>query len=154
MKIESLLAKLREDFPDINFIESDRACWSPKDNVVYYDNNANNLIHELEYALLGHQFFLLDIELIRIERDAWDQAKSIAKKYNLEIDDVTIEKALDDYRDWIHKRSLCPKCYQTGVQAIKDLDYYCINCNSRWKANDARSCGLKRKLIKKQKTAL
>lgn len=150
MKIEVLKSKLAKDFPDINFEKSNRACWSPTNRTVYYDDSIDNLIHELGHAMLGHNTFSQDIELIHIERDAWEQAQIISKIYKVNIHEDTVENAIDNYREWIHRRSLCPNCRQTGIQSQKDLNYYCINCNTHWKANDARSCGLKRRIVNKK----
>lgn len=147
MKIENLIKKLRHDFPDIDFKKSDVAHWSPRENTVFYEDNSENLLHELGHAVLKHADFTQDIELLHIERDAWEQARVLAETYGLDIDDDTIENALDNYREWIHKRSLCPKCAQTGIQSRKNLVYRCINCDAQWQANDARTCGLKRRII-------
>ncbi len=148
---DELLNHLRQDFPKISFENSPRAHWSPEKSTVYYDENTANLFHELGHAILNHDDFRQDIELLRIERDAWTKASQLALNYESSISDDEIENAMDNYRDWLHQRSLCPKCAQTGLQSSATLNYYCINCDSKWKVNDARSCGLKRRII--QKTA-
>ena len=148
MKIESLRALVVGDFPEFKFEKSDVAHWSPTSKTVFYTDDAAKLLHELGHALLDHTDFVQDIELIHLERDAWEKARELAPKYGVKITDDTIEAALDDYRDWLHARSLCPKCNQTGVQRREDLIYYCLNCDAHWTANDARTCGLKRRLIK------
>ena len=147
MKLSKLIAELKVDYPAIRFQSSDIAHWSPSEQTIYYDSSATNTIHELGHALLGHSTFTQDIELIRIERDAWEKAEHIAKKYRVVINDKIVEAAMDNYREWLHSRSSCPKCYQVGVQSHRNLSYYCINCSAKWKANDARSCGLKRTII-------
>lgn len=144
----SLIDDLKQDYPKIEFQSSKVAHWSPSKKTIYYDNSPMNTIHELGHALLGHTSFIQDIELIRIERDAWEKAREIAKNYQITISDNVIESAMDNYREWLHKRSLCPKCSQVGIQSLKKLSYTCVNCGTRWQANDARSCGLKRKVIK------
>jgi len=149
MKIECLVAKLANDFPKFKFEKSNVAHWSPTDKTISYTDDSAKLLHELGHALLDHTDFVQDIELIHLERDAWEKARELASKYEVEITDDMIETALDDYRDWLHARSLCPKCGQTGVQSRDSLVYSCLNCNARWTANDARNCGLKRRLIKK-----
>lgn len=146
-KLEQLVTKLQNDYPDFSFQASDIAHWSPRDQTIYYDNSLTNTIHELGHALLGHNTFTQDIELLRIERDAWEQARQIAGKYQVAITDKTIETAIDHYREWLHSRSLCPTCAQVGVQSRQNLLYYCVNCGTKWKANDARNCGLKRTII-------
>ncbi|MDR1969837.1 MAG: hypothetical protein LBQ11_00615 [Candidatus Nomurabacteria bacterium] len=148
MKIESLVTKLASDFPEFKFEESDIDHWSPVKKIVFYTDSATKLLHELAHALLNHTDFVQDVELIHLERDAWEKARELASEYEIRITDEVIETSLDDYRDWLHARSLCPKCGQTGVQSRADLVYSCINCNARWTANDARTCGLKRRLVK------
>ena len=146
--VNKLVAKLQRDFPDFKFVDSDTAHWSPTEQTIFYSNNLANLLHELGHAILNHKDFTQDIELLQIERDAWTKAREIAPNYDIEIDDETIETAMDAYRDWLHDRSLCPTCGQTGLQSVKNLDYYCVNCGQHWQANDARTCGLKRRKIK------
>jgi ribosomal protein L37AE/L43A len=149
MKIESLITRLVGDFPEFEFKKSDVAHWSPISKAVFYTDDVEKLLHELGHAILGHAEFIQDVELLHLERDAWTKAQELAPQYGVKISDETVETALDDYRDWLHARSLCPQCSQTGVQRREDLVYYCINCDARWTANDARTCGLKRRLIKK-----
>ena len=144
-----LVDQLSADFPELNFEASDRERWSPQNHTVYFTDNPATLLHELGHALLKHRDFNQDIELIHMERDAWEKAREISNNYSISITDDQIEDALDRYRDWLHDRSLCPECHQTGIQSTADLAYYCINCDARWNVNDARSCGLKRRLIKK-----
>jgi hypothetical protein len=130
------------------------AHWSSAEQTVYYGKNTAELLHELGHALLDHKDFIQDIELLHIERDAWEKARQLAPQYKVKIDDDLIETALDGYRDWLHARSLCPRCHQTGLQDSQTLDYYCVNCNARWQVNDARSCGLKRRMINQQASEL
>lgn len=123
------------------------AHWSYSEQAIFYDNDAAKLLHELGHALLDHRDFVHDVDLLHIERDAWEKARQLAQKYEMEIDDDTVETALDSYRDWLHARSLCPRCHQTGLQDNQTLNYYCVNCPARWQVNDARACGLKRKIV-------
>jgi NADH pyrophosphatase NudC (nudix superfamily) len=149
MKTDNLAAKLARDFPKFKFEKSKIAHWSPAGKIISYTDNDAQLLHELGHALLDHTDFTQDIELIHLERDAWEKARKLAPEYGVKITDEVVETALDDYRDWLHARGLCPKCGQTGIQSRADLAYSCLNCDARWTANDARACGLKRRLIKK-----
>jgi ribosomal protein L37AE/L43A len=149
MKTKPLAVQLESDFPKFKFKKSDLAYWSPTFETVFYTDDDGKLLHELGHALLGHTDFVQDIELIHLERDAWEKARELAADYGVKISDDLVETALDDYRDWLHARSLCPTCNQTGLQRREDLIYYCLNCQAHWTANDARTCGLKRRLIKK-----
>ncbi len=142
-----LAKKLADDFPQFSFVPSEASRWSPSEKTIHFQSgNDVDLLHELGHALLGHDGFSQDVELLRIERDAWEKARSIAPKYDVKIDDDAIENALDGYRDWLHARSTCPTCSQTGLQSAKTGVYSCINCDARWTANDARNCGLRRRL--------
>jgi len=147
-KNKALLSRLRADYPSFTFEESDIAHWSPTKQVISYTDDDAKLLHELGHALLDHTDFVQDIELLHLERDAWDKALELAPQYNVKITDTEVELAMDGYRDWLHARSLCPQCGQTGIQSRADLVYFCLNCETRWTANDARTCGLRRRLMK------
>lgn len=143
-----LAQKLSRDFPQFAFRESDVARWSPPEKTIFFAESSADLLHELGHALLNHADFAQDVELLHLERDAWEKARELAPRYGFAITDDAIENALDAYRAWLHQRSLCPKCGQTGLQNREDFSYHCLNCGAKWIANDARSCGLKRRLIK------
>lgn len=107
------------------------------------------LLHEFGHALLGHEAYAHDIELIRMERDAWNQAQELGAQYDIAIDEDLIEDALDTYRDWLHSRSLCPRCDATGVQTDSHT-YQCVACSNVWRVNEARTCALRRYSTKKR----
>lgn len=143
----SLVETLIADFPQFAFAP-DKVCrWSPETQTIFFTDDDAGLLHELGHALLDHNDFAQDIELLHIERDAWNKACEIAAKYDVAIDDEQIEDALDTYREWLHARSKCPNCQQTGVQSVKTGVYSCVNCLAKWTTNDARICGLRRRLI-------
>ena len=139
-----LVARLQNDYPIFRFIPSDKARWSPAEQKIYYTNDSIQTLHELGHAVLGHSEYRQDIELLQIERAAWNKAKELALTYGINIDDDTIERALDTYRDWLHQRSKCPNCGQTGLQNIDTLDYRCPNCQHTWRATGGKSTRLKR----------
>lgn len=147
MKKDQLIKKICADFPEFTFEKSDHNFWLPEEKKIFYTGDIARLLHEIGHGLLNHKKFVQDIELLHIERDAWEKAREIAPMYDFKISDNVIEDAMDDYRDWLHMRSICPKCRQTGIQSREKLHYYCINCDTRWKSNDARNCGLKRRTI-------
>ncbi len=145
-KTFSLLRALKDDFPDITFVESDTFRWSPEDTTVYYRENEDDglLLHEVAHAALGHTQYTRDIELLRFESEAWECAASwLSKKYAIDIEQEQIESMLDTYRDWLHKRSTCPSCQDTGVQTDKN-HYSCLACLAVWRVNEARTCALRR----------
>lgn len=149
MADSQILSRVECDFPQFTFASADSARWSPIEHKIYYGDSLSEMFHELGHASLSHKNFVQDIELLKMERDAWTKGLEIARKYERKISDDEVEDALDEYRDWLHARSLCPVCSQTGLQSRKTLVYECLNCGTKWTANDARKCGLKRRKIQK-----
>lgn len=140
------ICKIKEDYPQFNFKFGKDFFWSSVDNTIFFTNDTEQsplLLHELSHALLGHNNFCYDIELIAMERQAWDHAKYLAINYGLDITDQFIQTHLETYREWIHLRSTCPNCKATGVQDDK-LSYKCLACKWSWAVNDARECKLRR----------
>lgn len=146
MAPKNLLHKLQRDHPQLRFIASDVFRWSPSEQSIYYSPSGEHvdLLHELGHALLGHEGFAQDIELIQKEREAWEYAlHNLAPKYRITISQTHIEAAMESYRIWLHSRSLCPECHETGLQTTNGT-YYCAICCCQWRANDARRCMLRR----------
>lgn len=152
-KINSFVADLRADFPAITFVEDDDFYWSPSTTSIHIDASApetekTTLLHELAHAVLSHQQFNRDIELLRIEREAWEYVRStLGPRYKVPVSDEEIESMIDTYRDWLHARSTCPVCTMTGAQT-GNTTYHCVGCDHDWRVNDARRCGLKRYSLK------
>jgi hypothetical protein len=148
----SILSSLKTNYPQFSFKQGDNFLWSSSDNTIYYDRASKNqavfLLHELSHALLGHSSYKRDIQLITMERQAWDHTIELAPKYNVAIEDEMVQSTLDSYRDWLHARSTCPSCKATGVQ-INKFAYVCSACNHKWRVNEARTCDLRRYRIKK-----
>jgi ribosomal protein L37AE/L43A len=120
--------------------------WSPKDETVYYLKTADPalLLHEVAHAILHHTDYTRDIDLLKMERDAWELASAaLSEKYGVDITSELKEDMLDTYRNWLHKRSICPECQATGVQTASSL-YNCLACKTSWRVNEARSCALRR----------
>jgi len=126
--------------------------WNHTACVITYSPKAKSadayLLHEFSHALLQHQEYARDIDLLKMERAAWDKAITIASNFHVTIDDNLIESALDTYRDWLHERSICPTCNATGIEASKQ-QYECVSCHTTWRANEARDCSLRRYTTKK-----
>ncbi len=143
----SLAKQLASDFPDIKFTLSTDVCaWNAQKRQILYKETTPpvELLHEVGHALLGHTSYTRDIELVRIEREAWEHASTVlAPRYNCVIDEETVESALDTYREWLHSRSTCPACGLNGIQDSQKT-YKCIHCHEHWAVNDARICQLRR----------
>lgn len=147
----SILENLKSNYPQLSFKKAERFYWSSCDNTIYYDPTSPNihafLLHELAHALLEHTDYRQDIELLIMERQAWDYAKNLAKNYDISIPENIVQETIDSYRDWMHARSICPSCQSNGLQSSSG-HYICGVCNNKWQPNEARNCSLRRYKIK------
>ena len=158
-KITSLVEKLKSSdvfahLPHpITFEEGHSFSWHYSTHTLTYDARDAHadqfLLHEIGHAILDHRDYSYDIHLIEMERTAWDKAREIAPTHGIVIDSDLIEDSLDSYRDWLHARSLCPRCGSTGVQDGR-RNYICLACHREWRANEARTCQLRRYRTKKR----
>jgi len=144
----SIVKQLQADFPQFYFQPAEEFLWSATTNTIHIDPKAKLghafTLHELSHALLGHKGYERDIELLKLERDAWEYAKTIlAPRYTTPIADMIIQDNLDTYRRWLHARSTCPECEAIGIQT-KDQLYRCVACDHTWRVNEARICALRR----------
>ena len=142
--MEKLLNSLRIDFPELTFAPGDDFCWSPADQTVYYTPSRGmqatwTLLHETSHGILRHRTFKTDFQLLGIELAAWEKAKELAQRYGILINEDHVEDCLDTYRDWLHKRSLCPGCNMKSLQ-IDGQTYGCINCAANWHVSSNRLC--------------
>ena len=129
----------KKDFPAIKFKEHSEFYWSAFDKTIYYHPKILNteeglyrILHEIGHALSDHTNFTSGIQLLKFEAEAWQQAKELAVKYAVIIEDDFIETCLDSYRDWLHLRSTCPDCKNIAVESDSN-QYHCFNCFSQWK---------------------
>lgn len=138
-----LISKIARDFSQFKFVPGEQEHWSPKTNTITYDSGMKDkehnfgLLHELAHALLGHNTYKSDFELLKLESLAWQKAAEIGQKYGVKIDDNHIQNCLDTYRDWLHRRSHCPTC---GVHCLQHntTTYICHNCGTRWHVSARR----------------
>jgi hypothetical protein len=149
----TLLKDLRKSFPAVQFVPSDSFYWSPRKRAVHYNpdvlqtNQGDwSLLHELGHALLEHQSFNSDYELVKLELSAWEKAKELADNHAISIDPDHIEDCLDSYRDWLYLRSTCPTCSNCSQQ-IDAHTYRCFNCNGTWQVSSSRKCRSYRKKL-------
>jgi hypothetical protein len=145
--MHALLPKLRQRFPDIRFVAGEQFCWSPLTHEVLYkktgpqdEQTGWSLLHETAHALLEHQSYQADFELVRLEVAAWHKARQLAADFDLEISDNYIEDCLDTYRDWLYKRSICPVCTTKCLQLSDYSHYRCFNCHTVWRVTPSRFC--------------
>lgn len=142
--MEKLIEQLRKDHPSLEFRPGHSHCWSPEFGQILYKNtdsahNIEGLLHELGHARLRHDSYKSDLELLRKEVDAWEEAMRLAEVYGVPFDKEHMQDCLDTYRDWVYKRSTCPQCLSTGAQGSEQL-YYCINCSNVWGVTASRFC--------------
>lgn len=139
----TLIDRLRVDYPDLNFQPGAADRWSSQTGQIDYSQPVNPayLLHEVGHALMGHANYRLDIELLRMEADAWAKAQEIAPRYGLTIDRAQINDCLETYRKWLLKRSLCPECRLAGIQN-DSREYSCPNCQLRWRVPPGLDCRL------------
>lgn len=145
--MKSLISHLVAEYPQFSFQTADQFAWSPTERVIYINPSLTHsnafVLHELSHAILGHHNYDYDIELIKLERNAWAYAQELSEQYRVTIDEDVVQDNLDTYRDWLHSRSTCPGCYATGLQ-IGEKAYRCLACKTEWCVNEARICGLRR----------
>jgi hypothetical protein len=147
----TLVERIVNDFPTITFCTSDTFSWANNERRIDYNPNDENvielLLHELAHSILLHENYSFDIELLKIESDAWDYVKKeLAPNYGVKIDDKLIDAQMSTYRSWLYRRSLCPKCRTIGWQT-KNSEYKCPECASRWTVGPDRFKNIYRKRI-------
>jgi hypothetical protein len=145
MKQIEVIKNLTNSYPKIRLEAGDNFYWSPRNKTVFYnqDNNTEEgtwaILHESGHALLDHVQYYTDIELVMMEVEAWEKAKDLASALKIDIVEDHIQDCLDSYRDWLHKRSLCPDCNLSGIQT-ETKSYSCIFCKNKWNVTSERFC--------------
>ncbi len=141
LDFNKLLSKLKSSYPDINFISADYSSWSDSKQSIFYNKDSDNakpdLLHEIGHMLCDHKSYSSDLSLLSKELEAWNKARDIGKELSISISENYINKCIDSYRQWIHGRSLCPKCSQTAVE-VSDKKFKCINCHNTWQVSSAQ----------------
>lgn len=142
---KKLLSKLKCLFPELVIEPGDAFYWQPHNKTIYTNFSEYSLleywsfIHEIGHAVLLHKSFGSDFELLQLEINAWNEAREITKRLKLKLDESYVQDCLDEYRDWLHQRSLCPVCNLTGVQ-LNSTTYRCIHCLNEWGVSRAHMC--------------
>ena len=158
--MDTLLNSLHAKFPTLNFQPGTTFSWSPASKQVIYKESADasdevagwSLLHEAGHALLDHNIYDTDFDLLLMEVSAWDKAVQLAKKFKITIDENHIQDCLDTYRDWLYQRSTCPQCTNCSLQT-DSRTYKCFNCGGTWQVSKSRMCRpYRRKADSKQLT--
>lgn len=141
-----LLIQCKKLLPRIDFQEAGSFYWSPKNRVIYMNNDRLEndegrwaLIHEVAHALLDHQAYQTDANLLILEVEAWEKARELGIELELKIKEEHIQECLNTYRDWLYARSTCPTCMLNSLQ-VDETEYLCLNCSTRWSVSGARFC--------------
>ena len=142
--MKKLIESLSEQHPKLKFAKGSAFCWSPAEKTIIYKDRADvigkwSLLHEVAHALLEHQTYQTDLELLMMEVSAWHKARELAPDYGFEIDENHVQDCLDTYRDWLDQRSTCPLCGNTGLQHSA-REYKCFNCGTKWQVSASRFC--------------
>ena len=126
------LKQLALDYPALNFRRGRKFAFRPPKTIVlgppepFYELLT---LHEVSHAILKHKGFKMDVERLKMEVAAWEQAKKLAANYGIEVDEDFVQDQLDTYRDWLHQKSRCPACGLTRFQT-PDGDYHCPRCEN------------------------
>jgi hypothetical protein len=144
--MEKIIADLRAKFPELDFRPGNQFYWSPETGGIVYEADAKgrhaswSLLHETGHALLKHASYQGDFELLRLEMSAWEKARELGRDLGISISEDHIQSSLDTYRDWLHKRSICPSCGNKSLQQGDFVHYRCFNCHTVWRVTASRFC--------------
>ena len=130
--MDSLIEKLQLDYPELKFKTGKKFAFRfPRTITIGPKEPKAELLalHELGHAILGHREFRTDVERLKMEVEAWEKARDLAKVYLIDFDEKMMQDELDSYRDWLHKKSRCPKCELTRFQDADGI-YHCPRCEN------------------------
>ena len=138
-------------FPQFEFQSGDTFRWSPTTNTIVYDgarvatgSGLMALLHEISHAVLGHSNYQWDVQLLRMEAEAWEKTEVICRDEEIHFDSNQMQDCLESYRQWIYQRSLCPNCNNTGIQQSSD-EYACVLCDKHWGVPASQVCRITRR---------
>jgi predicted RNA-binding Zn-ribbon protein involved in translation (DUF1610 family) len=146
MSFTELLEKLQQDYPNINFVEGENFSWNSQKQQITYTapikraqelKNCSKLLHELAHGLLNHQDYHSDVNLLKIESEAWNKASVLAKSLGIDLDSKEQQSSLASYINWAASRSKCPSCHKNGLQ-IMQTSFICPNCQNKWQVSKSR----------------
>ena len=129
---ECFYNQLRTKYPELNFNSGKKFAFHPPKTIVLGPHEPCYkllALHEVSHALLKHRSSKTDVGRLKMENEAWEMAKILAKENKVEVNEDFIQDQLDTYRDWLHKKSRCPDCGLTRFQT-PDGQYHCPMCKS------------------------
>ena len=142
-----------DNFPDQTFIAGRYFMWSPSSKTITFDERrlgSNNgrlaLLHEIGHARLGHRIYKYDMELLRMEMEAWDVARQLAPALGVSINEDHISSTIASYDEWLTKRATCPDCGNFSLQRGRDA-YACFACGAQWVVNWRKDRRVKRTVV-------
>ena len=126
-----IITRLEADLPDLRFVFGRKFAFrAPRTIVVpddFKESDSLLVLHEVGHALTGRFNFQTEAERLRIEVLAWGEARKLAEKYGVFVDEDLIQGELDTYRNWLHQKSRCPNCGLTRFQT-PDGAFHCPRC--------------------------
>lgn len=118
--------------------------WSPYSATIFYNpkrlksnEGKIGLLHEVGHGLLEHRVYKYDMELLKMEMEAWDIVRELAPHYNYVADEAHIARCIESYDHWLSKRATCPDCSNFSLQKDR-MNFGCFECGSEWKVNDRK----------------
>ena len=126
------LEQIKAGFPEFRFVNGKKFAFRPPKTIVLGPPEPFSellALHEVSHAILKHKTFRMDVERLKMESEAWEKARELAARYNIEIDENLIQDELDTYRDWLHNKSKCKSCGLTRYQT-PDGTYHCPRCEN------------------------
>ncbi len=138
----AFLNSLISSYPSFSFRPGKTFKFRPKKTIYYIPPETFNasplkspletfpllLCHELAHALLGHFSYRTDLERLKIEVSAWEETKSLCKKFKIPFSEELATLELDTYRNWLDKKSRCKTCGTTRFET-PDGKYLCPRCD-------------------------
>ncbi len=129
---ETLLERIKRDFPEFNFCEGKKFVFKPPKTIILGPEEPSYnllMLHELAHAVLRHRNFKMNVERLKMENEAWEKTRELAQRYGVDFDEEIAQEELDTYRDWLHKKSRCPECGLTRFET-PDGQYHCPRCEN------------------------
>ena len=126
------LGRLCSDYQDFRFRMGRKFAFRPPKTIIIGPPEpfAELLaLHEVSHAICGHKDFRMDVERLKMEVQAWEKARELSVRYDVDYNEELVQRELDTYRDWLHQKSRCPICGLTRFQTPNGR-YHCPSCEA------------------------